>query len=158
MIFSDKEVEIGQYLIRTKLVRYKMMKLSKMTDYAVIILAELAQDSEKRLSASAIALVTQLPEPTVSKILKLLARENIVQSTRGVNGGYALTRNPENISIAHVVTATEGPLTLTACVDQDNDCCERTRDCSMRGKWTPVNQAMTHALESVSLHQMMGVK
>jgi len=145
-------------LNRTSLVRFKMMKLSKMTDYAVIILAEMAKQQDVLLSSSALASATELPEPTVSKILKLLGRHNIVESVRGVNGGYKLLQSPENITIATVVAAIDGPLTLTSCVDHDNECCERMRDCSMRGKWAPVNQAMQNALESISLHQMMGTK
>jgi len=133
-----------------------MMKLSKMTDYAVILLAEMAMKDGQLISASHLAMKTNLPEPTVSKLLKMLARQNIIQSVRGANGGYQLVQKPENITIAHVVNATDGPVMLTACADQDNDCCERTQECSMRGKWSPLNQAMNHALESISLSQMIG--
>ncbi len=133
-----------------------MMKLSKMTDYAVILLAEMAKNDQKLMSASCLASKTTLPEPTVSKLLKMLARQKIVESVRGANGGYKLLSKPENITIATVIRATDGPVMLTACADQDNDCCDRTNECSMRGKWSPLNKAMTIALESVSLSQMMG--
>jgi FeS assembly SUF system regulator len=133
-----------------------MIKLSKMTDYAVIILAEMAAHKGGLNSAAFIAESTQLPEPTVSKILKLLARQNIVTSTRGSNGGYCLNKAPEQITMALVITATDGPIRLTACVDQKDDCCERAKGCSMKGQWNPVNQAMQTALENVSLKQMMG--
>ena len=133
------------------------MKLSKMTDYAVILLAEMAKDN-RLSSASFLAAKTMLPEPTVSKLLKLLSRQKIIRSVRGINGGYQLVQNPDQITIAHVMMATEGPFLLTPCADQDNDCCSRLQNCSMRGKWSPLNQAMNHALESVSLSQMMGGK
>lgn len=137
-----------------------MIKLSKMTDYAVVILADMAQrniDREgHRISAAGLAENTKLPEPTVSKILKLLARQNIITSTRGMNGGYALTKSPEQINMAHVIAATEGPIALTACVDQNTACCDRAHNCSMKGQWNPVNQAMNEALANVSLKEMIG--
>jgi FeS assembly SUF system regulator len=138
-----------------------MMKLSKMTDYAVIILADMAQRNNGRdgrlVSATILAEATKLPEPTVSKILKALARHDIVASTRGMNGGYTLGRKPEEINMAHIITATDGPIALTACVDQNMECCERASSCSMKGQWNPVNTAMQNALANVSLQQMIGV-
>lgn len=133
-----------------------MMKLSKMTDYAVVILADMAARNGEKVSAAAIAVSTKLPEPTVSKILKALARHNIVSSTRGMNGGYSLGRQPEDINMAHVIAATDGPIVLTSCVNQSTECCDRSHSCSMKGQWNPVNRAMQTALENVSLQQMMG--
>lgn len=135
-----------------------MIKLSKMTDYAVVLLADMAGRGGELVSATMLAEVTKLPEPTVSKILKTLARHNIITSTRGMNGGYALGRKPDEINMAHVITATDGPITLTACVDQNVECCDRASACSMKGQWNPVNIAMQNALENVSLKQMMGGK
>lgn len=137
-----------------------MLKLSKMTDYAIVILADMAQrniEREKQLvSATGLAESTKLPEPTVSKILKLLARQNIVTSTRGMNGGYSLNKAPDKINMALVIAATDGPIALTSCVDQSAECCDRAHNCSMKGQWNPVNQAMNDALANVSLKQMMG--
>ena len=137
-----------------------MIKLSKMTDYAIVILADMAQRNIERegqlVSAAGLADSTKLPEPTVSKILKLLTRQNIIASTRGMNGGYALTKSPEQINMAHVIAATDGPIALTSCVEQSTECCDRAHNCSMKGQWNPVNQAMNEALSNVSLKQMMG--
>ena len=98
-----------------------MLKLSKMTDYAVVILADMAEHNNKHndtlLSAHSLAQNTKLPEPTVSKVLKLLSKHNLVASSRGVNGGYALNKSPEDINMVHVIRATDGPINLTACVD-----------------------------------------
>ena len=132
-----------------------MIKLAKMTDYAVIVLADMAGHAAL-MSASEIAERTELPEPTVSKILKALAKHKIVASTRGSSGGYALNMKPEEISMADVVSATDGPIALTACVDEGSSCCDRSHSCSMKGQWNPVNLAMQNALENVSLQQMMG--
>lgn len=133
-----------------------MIKVSKMTDYAVVILADMAKRKGQLVSAAVLADSTNLPEPTVSKILKLLARQNIVASTRGTNGGYALNQDPDEINMALIVAATDGPIVLTACVDHSTQCCDRAHHCSMKGQWNPVNQAMNDALENVSLKQMMG--
>ena len=128
-----------------------------MTDYAVIVLADMAGRQGQLVSATTLAESTKLPEPTVSKILKLLAKQKIITSTRGMNGGYALKQKPEEITMAVIITATDGPIALTACVDQSVECCDRAKSCSMKGKWNPVNTAMQSALENVSLRQMMGV-
>lgn len=133
-----------------------MLKLSKMTDYAVVILADMAERKTEQTSAAMIAQSTKLPEPTVSKVLKLLARHKIVTSVRGAAGGYSLNKTPDQINMALVVTATDGPIALTACVDQSATCCDRANDCSIKGQWNPVNKAMITALENVSLSQMIG--
>lgn len=133
-----------------------MIKLSKMTDYAVVILADMAERKTEQTSAAMIAQSTKLPEPTVSKVLKLLARQNIINSARGAAGGYSLNKTPDQINMAHVITATDGPIALTACVDESTECCERAQNCSIKGQWNPLNRAMISALENVSLSEMMG--
>lgn len=133
-----------------------MIKLSKMTDYAVVLLADMAKRGGILVNATTLAEATKLPEPTVSKILKALARHKIVASTRGMNGGYTLGRAPHDINMAHVVTALDGPIAITACVDESAELCDRADTCSMKGQWNPVNQAMQSALENVSLQQMIG--
>ncbi len=133
-----------------------MLKLSKMTDYAVVILAEMASLDGQLLTAGALAQHTKVPEPTVSKILKLLVKQNLVASTRGSNGGYTLSKSPNDINMAHVIMATDGPVTLTACVESSGQHCDLSDNCNVKGKWNPVNQAMQNALENVSLQQMIG--
>lgn len=133
-----------------------MIKLSKMTDYAVILLADMVNRNHELVNATTLAQATKLPEPTVSKILKALARYDIIASTRGANGGYALNRQPTEINMADIITALEGPISLTDCVEGKSANCERANTCTMKGKWNPVNQAMQSALENVSLQQMMG--
>lgn len=127
-----------------------------MTDYAVVILAEMAQGGGGLLTASGLSTKTGLPEPTVAKVLKLLARGDMIESARGINGGYKLRRDPAAISMASVITALEGPVQLTSCVHGSDECCSHSVNCSMKGKWNPVNAAMQKALEDVSLAQMLG--
>ena len=136
-----------------------MLKLSKLTDYAVVILAEMATNERALLNASALAARTKLPEPTVSKVLKTLTKNGLIHSTRGSNGGYVLQKQPSDIDMASVITALEGPIALTQCVDKVGDeYCDRAANCSVRGKWNPVNNAMQNALKNVSLAQMIGAQ
>lgn len=132
-----------------------MIKLSRFTDYAVVILAELARGEagRLRLAASDLAARTSLPEPTVAKILKSLTRAGILSSTRGVNGGYGLTRMAENITVAAIITAMDGPISLTDCADSSP--CVLEGHCSMHGRWGKVNFAIRTALESVTLVDLM---
>jgi FeS assembly SUF system regulator len=132
-----------------------MIKLSKLTDYAVVILAEMALGQGRLLTASGISERTTLPEPTVAKVLNLLAKGNVVVSTRGASGGYQLTHAPDQISIATVVIALEGPVELTACVEGGEGCCNHSGGCPIKGKWNPINLAMKNALEQVTLAQMI---
>ena len=133
-----------------------MIKLSKLTDYAVVILAEMARKAEALQTASGLSEKTRLPEPTVAKVLKLLSKGGLVESTRGVNGGYRLLNTPDHITMGAVIAALEGPVTLTSCVEDGGECCSHSESCSMKGKWNPVNAAMQQALDNVSLAQMIG--
>ncbi len=132
-----------------------MIKLSKLTDYAVIILGAMAEGGEAQQTASGLSAKTGLPEPTVAKVLKLLARGSLIASSRGVNGGYRLAKEPKDISMASVIVALEGPVQLTTCVDGQHEGCAHSAACAMKGKWDPVNAAMQKALEDVSLAQMI---
>lgn len=132
-----------------------MIKLSKLTDYSVVILAEMAREHRALMTAAGLAARSNLPEPTVAKVLKLLARGAVISSVRGANGGYVLERRPDDISIAMVITALEGPVVLTACVEKDGEGCCHEKTCAVKGKWDPVNAAMKSALENVTLAQMM---
>ena len=130
-----------------------MIKLSRFADYAVVILSELAQAKDTRLAASDIAAKANLPEPTVAKILKSLTKGKVLSSTRGVNGGYGLARTAERITVADIITAMDGPISLTDCAD--NSPCVLEGHCSMHGRWGRVNLAIRTALQSVTLSDLM---
>lgn len=131
-----------------------MIRLSRFADYAVVMLAELSRGAQLRLPASELAVRCNLPEPTVAKILKSLTRAGVLSSTRGVNGGYGLTRTPEKITVADIITAMDGPISLTDCADNDS-ACVLEGFCSMHGRWNKVNVAIRTALESVTLVDLM---
>jgi FeS assembly SUF system regulator len=132
-----------------------VFRLSKLSDYAVVVLSELgrAQDGAVR-TASGLAAATGIAEPTVAKVLKLLASSGLVSSQRGAHGGYRLARPLSAIPISDVIGAIEGPIALTACVDGHVGSCEVECSCPVRGRWDPVNAAIRHALSEITLADM----
>lgn len=130
-----------------------MLRLSKLTDYAVVVLVRLAGMPEMQTSPG-IAAATGIPEPTVAKVLKTLTSGGLVTSQRGARGGYRLHRRLDQIPIADVIAAVDGPIALTACVDGSVTECESQNLCPMRGRWDPVNDAIQRALNSITLADM----
>ena len=104
-----------------------MLRLSKLTDYAVVVLIRLGEPGgspESMQTSPGIAVATGVPEPTVAKVLKALGSASLVVAQRGARGGYRLLRPLEAISIADVITAIDGPIALTACVDGSSAGCD----------------------------------
>ena len=131
-----------------------MFRLNRLTDYAVVVMAQMAQGRDEMRTAPRISQDTGVPQPTVAKLLNALARENLVSSQRGAAGGYALNRPAEEITVAEIIQALEGPIALTACVDGSGDNCGSEPLCPMRGNWDKVNRAIHHALSGVTLADM----
>lgn len=133
-----------------------MLKLSKLTDYAVVVLVRLSgadgAAGDQVQTSPGIAHATGVPEPTVAKVLKALTGAGLVASQRGARGGYRLARRLSEIPVADVIAAIDGPIALTACVE--GGCCEAEHFCSMAGRWDPVNTAIRDALTGISLADM----
>lgn len=130
-----------------------MLRIAKLTDYAAGLMTHMARAPGRRISSQQLSAETGLPAPTVASLLKQLTRAGLVQSTRGVGGGYGLARQPRDISIADVITAIEGPVALTACALGDGEC-SLEAGCITRPHWRVINQAVRLALASVSLADM----
>lgn len=128
-----------------------MLKLSRLTDYAVVVLARMGTAPDARRSAPDLAARTGLSEPTVAKVLKILAGSGLVVGLRGARGGYLLARPLAEIALSEVITAFDGPIALTACVDGGTGCCESGALCGMRGRWDPVNNAIRNALSGITI-------
>jgi FeS assembly SUF system regulator len=132
-----------------------MLRIGKLTDYATVILASLASD-RSRLNAATLAERTHIAPPTVAKLLKQLHRAGLVNSTRGLRGGYQLARAPENISAAAILDALEGPFALTECSSSSGQCgIEHT--CSVGRAWQRMSAAIRRSLNEVSLAQLAGL-
>lgn len=130
-----------------------MLKLSKLTDYATVLMTAMAVEPGQLYAAQELADRSHLPAATSAKLLKQLAKARLVEATRGVHGGYRLTRSPEQISVADVVDAVEGPIAITQCSIHSGDC-SIEKSCGTRANWRLINTAIREALEAVSLAQM----
>ncbi len=130
-----------------------MLRLSKLADYAIVVLVRLSR-GEACQTSPGIALSTGVPEPTVAKVLKALATAGLVTSQRGARGGYRLSKPLSGIPVASVITAIDGPIALTACVEGSGAGCEAEHQCPVRGRWDPVNDAVRRALMDISLADM----
>jgi FeS assembly SUF system regulator len=133
-----------------------MFRISKLTDYATLILAQLAWQPGRRFTAAQIAVETGLSAPTVSKLLKQLHRRGLVQSTRGLHGGYLLARPAAEISAAHILDALEGPVALTECAGSISHCCIETT-CLVGRAWQRVTQAIRRSLQDITLVELAGL-
>lgn len=131
-----------------------MLRLNRITDYAVVVLSQMAREPGRLVTAPQLAQDTAVPLPTVSKLLKDLAKEGVLASHRGVHGGYALAAAPEAVTMLQIIRALEGPVSLTACVDGAEGDCNVESLCPMRGNWDRVNRAIRDALSGVTLAEM----
>ncbi|MDP9126957.1 MAG: SUF system Fe-S cluster assembly regulator [Pseudomonadota bacterium] len=133
-----------------------MIRLSRLTDYAVTLLTQMVSEGKGYWAASDLGTKSGVPLPTVSKILKQLAKTGIVSAQRGAAGGYKLVRPGEKISIAAIIEAMDGPIALTDCAEGSAHACRVEPICPMSGNWNKVNRAVRDALETVSLADMVG--
>jgi len=129
------------------------MKLSKLTDYSLVLLSRLAVEKELQ-TARGLSQKTAIPEPTVAKLMKALVKQDIVSSVRGSNGGYRLAIDASNISAARVIEAIEGPIELTQCVTANTGSCILEGSCHLSGRWEKINGAVKSALEEISLKDL----
>jgi FeS assembly SUF system regulator len=131
-----------------------MLRLSKLTDYATVILSFMAKNNQRVYASMEIATVTGIALPTVSKILKTLVNAKVLISTRGAKGGYLLASAPDKITVATIISALEGPIAVTECsISQQG--CEQAAGCNISGHWNVINRAIYNALESVTLADMI---
>jgi FeS assembly SUF system regulator len=132
-----------------------MLRLSKLTDYGMVVMTALARSPQALRNATDLADEAHIGAPTVSKLLKRLGRAGLVESERGAHGGYRLAREPSKIDMAEVIAAIEGPIGLTEC-SVHNGRCGIQSSCTLRGNWQVINRAVHGALADISLAQMAG--
>lgn len=130
----------------------EMLRISKLTDYAILMMVELARDGEM-LSAHTLAERVHVEIPTASKVLKLLAGNELLESYRGANGGYRVSRTAAEISVAEVIAAIEGPIAMTECSVEEGLCAQED-NCDLRSNWQRISLAVAQALRDVSLAEM----
>lgn len=127
-----------------------MLRMSKLTDYGTLVLAQLAASEGRLASAHQVSMDTHLSLPTVSKLLKSLVRAGLAVSQRGARGGYALSRPAEKISAAEILDALEGPLAITECSSAPG-LCGLESSCLVGAAWQRINVSIREALDEVSL-------
>jgi FeS assembly SUF system regulator len=131
-----------------------VLRISRLTDYGTVVLAHLARDDAALVSAADVATATGIAVPTVSKLLKALAKAEIVTSTRGSHGGYQLARDARAISAADVIDALDGPVSITECSASDSHC-DIAESCNVGGAWQRINVAIRRALDDISLADLL---
>lgn len=131
-----------------------MLRVTKLTDYATVVLSTLAEAPDRVHNATELAERARLELPTVSKLLKTLTQAGLVQSFRGSSGGYRLAKPANEITLIEIVEAIEGPLGMTECSGEHSSC-EHETHCGVRSKWLRINDVVADALRGVSLAEMM---
>ena len=132
------------------------MRLSSLADYAVVLMRAAAMHcGGERANAAALADETGVPLPTAHKLVSLLGRAGLLRATRGAGGGIKLARPAAAISVADIVEAVEGPIALTACVEDGAHDCAMEGRCAVQPHWTTINANVRSALGSVSLASLV---
>jgi len=131
-----------------------MLRVTKLADYGIVILTHFASKGGASFNARDISQAARLPLPVVSKILKLLTKGGLLESRRGIKGGYGLARSPESITVAQIIRTLEGPIAVTECTDQVHGDCSLESGCPVRTNWHLINRAIYQALETITLAEM----
>jgi len=133
-----------------------MIKLNKMTDYAIVCLGMLARNPGHSMSATELSKETGLTLSTVQKLLKLLViKSELIIAQRGSQGGYILNKKSSDISVVQIIEALDGPISITACVDSSDNFCEVSNICFLGGKWNKVNEVIRNSLNDISLDDLL---
>jgi len=130
-----------------------MIRLTNLADYAVILMCEMSH-TDTRLSAQELSTRTGVPVPTVSKILNLLSRANLLVSHRGLKGGFALKGSADDINVADIIEVIDGPIALTLCSDGSNCGCDYNDICTLKPRWNLISGAVRGALQKISLAEL----
>ena len=132
-----------------------MLRLNRLTDYAILVLGALAHRRGDVMPTARLAELTGLNQPTVAKVAKRLQSAGLLETRRGATGGYRLLGAPDDISLVRIVEAVEGPIAVNGCVDGAQDPCAVSNCCFMSNHWNKVNGALRAALQAVSLADLI---
>lgn len=133
-----------------------MIRLTKQADYGILLMTQFARaGSTGVLSASDLATRSGLSLPMVNKTLKLLSKAGLLASTRGVNGGYRMSRDAGAITLEEVIAAVDGPIALTECHEHGGVPCGLSANCPTRVNWGIINEALRDSLSGITLLQMI---
>lgn len=131
-----------------------MLRVTKLTDYATVVLATLASDPTRVHSTAELAERARLEPTTVAKVLKPLSHAGLVEGFRGASGGYRLARPAAQIPLIAIVEAIEGRLGMTEC-SSEHSTCEHESHCGVQVHWRRINEVIADALGGVTLADML---
>jgi FeS assembly SUF system regulator len=136
-----------------------MLRITRLTDYATVILSHMAQAPERLYSAKTLAEELSsngaaLGGATVSKVLKILSGHHIVLSTRGAEGGYKLAKPAHELTVTEIIEAIEGPLAITECALSTHQC-GQSKGCGVQTHWQKINQIIVKALDQMTLADLV---
>ncbi|MEZ5547758.1 MAG: SUF system Fe-S cluster assembly regulator [Pseudomonadales bacterium] len=130
-----------------------MLRISRFADYGLLVINALCQVNQLT-TLEQLSEKTKLTMPTIYKIMRSLVKSGLVISLRGVNGGYKITKSADQISIAEIIEAVDGPIALTDCTKGLGCQCVLEGDCQLKGNWQLVNQQVIKTLGSITLDMM----
>lgn len=132
-----------------------MLRLSKMADYAGVIMAQMAVHPQDAHNASMLAERLSLPKATVAKCLKSLSKHGLLVSQRGAYGGYTLARAPDAVSVLDIIVAMDGPVRIASCTEGVEGDCLIVHSCPMRGGWDGINRDIFQLLQGRTLADLV---
>ncbi|KAK3584272.1 hypothetical protein CHS0354_035353 [Potamilus streckersoni] len=133
-----------------------MIKISKKADYAIVALSHLVYSGEP-VSAKKIAEFYHFPSPMVSKVMKELAQGNIIEGTRGVNGGYKLNMRPDQITLGYILDIMDGPSEITECCS-DVNICPASKECLVKYGLNKVQRKIRMLFDNTTLKELINQK
>ena len=131
-----------------------MLKITRLADYAVVIISSFKGVEKEIVSAQQIIKKTKLQQATVNKILAILVKKKILIAFRGTSGGYKLRRDLSNISIKDLIEAIEGPVSLTDCLNKNANDCNLFNVCITKNTWHLVNNAVKETLDKIKIQDI----
>jgi len=130
-----------------------MLRISRFADYGLLLINALCQ-ADQLTTLEQLSEKTKLTMPTIYKIMRSLVKSGLVISLRGVNGGYKITKSADQISIAEIIEAVDGPIALTDCTKGLGCQCALAGGCQLKGNWQLVNQHVVKTLGSITIDMM----
>lgn len=131
-----------------------MIRLSKLTDYASVLLAVMARQPDVLWTATQLSVHSNVPKPTCIKLLKQLAKQGLLNSIQGARGGYTLARDPAEIPVKQIIEAIEGPMAITEC-GTDEALCRLTDHCTVMSRWRELGDQVNQMLTDVTLRDLI---
>jgi FeS assembly SUF system regulator len=130
-----------------------MLRLSKKADYALLAVRHLAAHGGAAVSARELAETYDIPSELLAKVLQKLVRARLLESHQGIRGGYGLSRQPAAMSVVDVIQAIDGPLTVTACSEDDRTCDQYSK-CGIRDPLWRIKDRIVSALAATSVAEL----